>query len=225
MSMEWYDMIARRNGGYRARAQYRWEGKSAEEMFEERLIQLLPAYTSVLDAGCGHGDFTLKMAAHATHITGFDNSEEMIKIAQESLESSVIQNVNFICATTKEELPFQDEQFGLIYNRRGPTSIIEYGRLLPQGGLLFGIHTDVTKVRERLERNLYEQIEIEEHHEALMVFPDENEFALFLADVPGNPDYTSSEFREQLQTKLKEHTIDGKIAVREHKYIWKAVKA
>ncbi|MDP9701425.1 SAM-dependent methyltransferase [Paenibacillus intestini] len=71
MSMEWYDMIARRNGGYRARAQYIWEGKSAEEMFEERLIQLLPAYTSVLDAGCGHGDFTLKMAAHATHITGF----------------------------------------------------------------------------------------------------------------------------------------------------------
>ncbi|SCY89282.1 hypothetical protein SAMN05720606_111163 [Paenibacillus polysaccharolyticus] len=80
-------------------------------------------------------------------------------------------------------------------------------------------------MRERLERNRYKQIEIEEHHEARMIFPDEHEFALFLADVPGNPDYTSSEFREQLQTKLKEHTIDGKIAVREHKYVWKAVKA
>ncbi|MBR2566529.1 MAG: methyltransferase domain-containing protein [Paenibacillus sp.] len=225
MSMEWYDMIALRNGGYRSRARYIWEGKSAEELFEERLIKMLPDYTSVLDAGCGHGDFTLKMAAYTPHITGFDNSREMIRIAQERLISSAVQNVDFVCATTKEELPFQDEQFGFIYNRRGPTSIIEYGRLLPQGGVLFGIHTDVTKVRERLERNGYEQIEIEEYYQACMIFPDEHEFALFLADVPGNPDYTRPEYSELFQAKLKGHTIDGRILVREHKYIWKAVKA
>ena len=147
----------------------RMGGKSAEEMFEERLTQLLPGYTSVLDAGCGHGDFTLKMAAHATHITGFDNSEEMIKIAQDSLESSVIQNVDFICATT-EELPFQDEQFGLIYNRRVPHPLLNMEGFSLREALLFGIHTDITKVRERLERNRYEQIEIEEYHEARMVF-------------------------------------------------------
>ncbi|WP_342554974.1 class I SAM-dependent methyltransferase [Paenibacillus sp. FSL R7-0652] len=224
MSMEWYDMIARRNGGYRGRARYIWEGKSAEEIFEERLIRMLPAYTSVMDAGCGHGDFTLKMAAYASHIIGFDNSKEMIRIAQQGLESSTVQNVNFVCAATKEELPFQDEQFDLIYNRRGPTSIIEYGRLLPPGGVLFGIHTDVTKVRERLERNRYEQIEIEEYRDACMVFPDETEFALFLADIPGSPDYTQPEYRELLQAKTKEHTLGGKITVQEHKFIWRAVK-
>ncbi|KAA2301400.1 class I SAM-dependent methyltransferase, partial [Clostridioides difficile] len=79
MSMEWYDMIAQRNGGYKGRALYTLEGNSAEDIFEERLIKLLPQYTSVLDAGCGHGEFTLKMSEYTDHIIGVDNSEEMIK--------------------------------------------------------------------------------------------------------------------------------------------------
>lgn len=225
MSMEWYDMIARRNGGYKGRALFTLEGNSAEDVFEERLIKLLPQYASVLDAGCGHGEFTMKMSAYTDHITGFDNSEEMIKIASSGLHSSQITNVEFVCATTKEEMPFEDEQFGLIYDRRGPTSIIEHGGLLRKGGIMIGIHTDVTKVRERLERNAYEEIKIEEFNEALMIFLDEKEFALFLSDTPGNPDYTQPEYREQLQAKLRENQIDGRLAVREHKYIWQAVRS
>ncbi|WP_458464477.1 class I SAM-dependent methyltransferase [Paenibacillus sp.] len=225
MSMEWYDMIARRNGGYKGRALYTWEGQSAEEIFEERLIGFLSQYTSVLDAGCGHGEFTLKMSAYSDHITGFDNSEEMIQIARSTLPSSLISNVDFICASTKEKMPFADEQFGLIYDRRGPTSIIEHGRLLRKGGVMIGIHTDVIKARERLERNAYEEIKIEEFNEAIMIFSDEKEFALFLSDIPGNPDYTQPEYREQLQAKLKENRINGRLAVRERKYIWQAVRS
>ncbi|MFC4099132.1 class I SAM-dependent methyltransferase [Paenibacillus xanthanilyticus] len=81
MGIEWYDMIARRNGGYRSRAVYTVEGRSAEDRFEERLIQMLPRFQSVMDAGCGHGEFTLKMAKYARSIIGFDNSKELIKIA------------------------------------------------------------------------------------------------------------------------------------------------
>ncbi|GAS80473.1 class I SAM-dependent methyltransferase [Paenibacillus amylolyticus] len=225
MSMEWYDMIARRNGGYKGRALYTLEGNSAEDTFEERLIKLLPQYTSVLDAGCGHGEFTLKMSKYTDHIMGFDNSEEMIKIARSALHSSLITNVEFVCTTTKEKMPFADEQFGLIYDRRGPTSIIEHERLLQKGGVMIGIHTDITKVRERLERNAYEEIKIEEFNEALMIFPDEKEFAIFLSDIPGNPDYTQHEYRGQLETKLEENRINGRLAVRERKYIWQAVRS
>jgi len=218
-------MIAKRNGGYRSRALFTLEGNSAEDIFEERLIKLLPQYISVLDAGCGHGEFTLKMSAYTDHITGFDNSEEMIKIARSALHSSKIPNVEFICATTKEKIPFADEQFGLIYDRRGPTSIIEHGRLLRKGGVMIGIHTDGSKVRERLERNAYEEIKIEEFNDAFMIFSDETEFATFLSDIPGNPDYTQPEYREQLQVKLKENRINGRLAVRERKYIWQAVRS
>ncbi|WP_249281060.1 protein arginine N-methyltransferase 2 [Paenibacillus sp. 7516] len=80
MGMDWYDMIALRNGGYKGRSTYTWEGQSAEDIFEERLIRLLSQHQSVLDAGCGDGDFTLKMSAHARHITGFDNSKELLYI-------------------------------------------------------------------------------------------------------------------------------------------------
>ncbi|WP_426251938.1 class I SAM-dependent methyltransferase [Paenibacillus pabuli] len=164
--MEWYDMIARRNGGYKGKSVFTWEGNSAEDVFEARLMQLLPQYNSVLDAGCGHGEFTIKVSAYTGHITGLDNSKELLCIAQDGLEASVVGNVEFVYATTKTELPFEDEQFDLIYDRRGPTSIIEHGRLLRKGGVIFGIHTDVSKVQERLRTNQYEDIEIEEFNEA-----------------------------------------------------------
>jgi hypothetical protein len=59
MGVEWYDMIARRNGGYKGRAVCTFDGRSAEDIFEERLVDLLPNFLSVMDAGCGHGEFTL----------------------------------------------------------------------------------------------------------------------------------------------------------------------
>ena len=187
MSMDWYDMIARRNGGYKGRALYTLEGYSAEDIFEERLIKLLPQYTSVLDAGCGHGEFTLKMSEYTDHIMGFDNSEEMIKIARNSLHSSRITNVEFVCVSTKEKMPFEDKQFGLIYDRRGPTSIIDHGRLLQKGGVMIGIHTDITKVRECLERNAFKEIKIEEYNEALMIFSDEKELRHLSLRYPRKP--------------------------------------
>lgn len=222
MGMEWYDMIAKRNGGYRGRAKFKIEGISAEQIYEEQLIRMLPACDSVLDAGCGHGEFTLQMAAYAARITGFDNSKGLLAIATRALASSGVTNVDFVYATTKTELPFEDGQFDLIYDRRGPTSILEHKRVLRKGGVVFGIHTDVSKVKERLLANQYDAMEIREFNDAWVVFPDETQFALFLSDAPGNPDYTVPEMREQLELRVRENTVDGRIAVRERKYIWRA---
>ncbi|TYP72083.1 class I SAM-dependent methyltransferase [Paenibacillus methanolicus] len=224
MGIEWYDMIARRNGGYKSRAVYTVEGKSAEDIFEERLMTMLPRYKSVMDAGCGHGEFTLKMSTYASRIIGFDNSKELIKIAQSLLSSSKIRNVDFIYATTKAPMPFEDEEFDLIYDRRGPTSILNHGRLLSPGGVIFGIHTSIEAVRERLLANGFKDIVIEEFNESVTYFPNELEFAKFLADVPGNPDYMLPEYRPELDVKIREHHIGGKLGIKEHKFIWKAVK-
>ncbi|MBU5344249.1 class I SAM-dependent methyltransferase [Paenibacillus lautus] len=224
MGIDWYDMIARRNGGYKGRAVCTVVGRSAEEVFEERLVEMLPQFQSVLDAGCGHGEFTLRMSRHAKNIIGFDNSAEMIRISQSLLESSGIGNVEFVFATTKTELPFQDAQFDLIYDRRGPTSIIEHPRILASGGTIIGIHNDVTAVRRRLSENGYMNVEIEEYNEAITYFPNAREFALFLSDVPGNPDFTLPEMKGELEAKIRENQINGQLGVHEHKYIWKAMK-
>lgn len=224
MGIDWYDMIARRNGGYKGRAVYTVEGTSAEDIFEERLVKLLPNYKSVMDAGCGHGEFTLKMAKYTDKIVGFDNSKQLIKIAQQLLNTSQVRNVEFVYATTKSEMPFADGQFDLIYDRRGPTSIINHSRLLKSGGMIFGIHGSIDAAKERLVKNGFKDIEIKEYNDAIFYFPNEHEFAKFLSDTPGNPDYTQPEFQAEFEKKLAENTIDGKIAVREHKYIWKAIK-
>jgi hypothetical protein len=83
---------------------------------------------------------------------------------------------------------------------------------------------NVDKVRELLDINGYEDIEIQEYNEALFYFPNELEFAKFLSDTPGNPDYTLPEHHEDLQKKLNENLINGRIGFKELKYIWKAVK-
>ncbi|MDH6669771.1 hypothetical protein M2277_000415 [Paenibacillus sp. LBL] len=165
------------------------------------------------------------MSRHAEQIIGCDNSAEMIRISQSLLESSGIGNVEFVYATTKAELPFHDGQFDFIYDRRGPTSILEHPRILCSGGTIFGIHTDVTDVRRRLSENGYVDVTIEEFNEAVTYFPSGVEFALNLSDTPGNPDFTLPERKGELEAKIRENQIDGRLGIRELKYIWKATKA
>lgn len=225
MGVEWYDMIARRNGGYKSNAVFTIKGISAEQIFEERLMGMLPNFNSVLDAGCGHGDFTLKMSRHAKSIIGFDNSVEMIKIAESILEESKVNNVRFVCASTKTDLPFNDEQFDLIYDRRGPTSILNHSRILFSGGTVFGIHSGALQtVKNRLNSNGYINIEIEEFNSAIIFFPDEIEFAKFISGIPGNPDYTTPELKKELELRVQQNIINGKLGLKDYKYIWKANK-
>lgn len=227
MGMEWYDMIARRNGGYKSNAMYTIEGLSGEDVFEERLIKMLGSCNYVLDAGCGHGDFTINMGKYAKNIIGFDNSKELLNIAESLLKGSNAKNVSFVYAWTKgdQPLPFEDGQFDLIYNRRGPTSIINHSRILCRGGIIFGIHTGaMEKVKELLLSNGFIDIEIEVFDEATMYFPNETEFTKFLSSIPGNPDYFSAQYSEELKQKIKENTLDGRLALKQWRYIWKGKK-
>lgn len=227
MSMEWYDMLAKRNGGYKPNATYTVKGLSGEDVFEERLIKILRNSKSVLDAGCGHGEFTIKMGRYAQNIIGFDNSKELLKIAESILKESKLKNVSFTYAWTKGDrpLPFEDEQFDLIYDRRGPTSIIDHSRILRCGGTIFGIHSGaMEKVKRRLGENKFKDIEVEVFDEAIVYFPNESEFIKYISSSPGSPDYSLPEYKEELKTKINESITNGKLALKQWRYIWKAVK-
>jgi ubiquinone/menaquinone biosynthesis C-methylase UbiE len=224
MGVDWYNSIAIRNGGYKSNAIFRIEGISAEQIFEEELIRMLPSFESILDAGCGHGDFTLKMSKYSKSLIGFDNSIEMIRIANQFRQEEH-NNVEFIEATTKKELPFQDNQFDFIYDRRGPTSIINHSRILKSGGTIFGIHSGALEtVKERLNQNHFINIQIREYNNSKFIFENRIEFTKFITGIPGNPDYFRPEFKEELEKKIEEHTVNGRIEIKEYKYIWKANK-
>jgi len=80
MSDVWYNKIALRNGGYKNNAVYKQIGISGEDVFVKELLGLLKPTDYVLDAGCGHGEFTINVAKHVRHIVGFDYSNELIRI-------------------------------------------------------------------------------------------------------------------------------------------------
>lgn len=225
MSVEWYDLIAKRNNGYKSDAVCTVEGRSGEAVFEERLIRLVANCESILDAGCGHGEFTLRMAQYARNIIGFDNSTELLKIADDLKQKANIGNVNFIYGSTKAELPFQNGQFDLIYDRRGPTSIIKHPRIMRPGGMIFGIHSAaLDKVMDLLAINGFSDVKVEEFNDAMIYFPNKMEFAKYLSANHGNPDYTLLENRSELEQKVQECTINGRIGLKEWRYIWQAVK-
>jgi len=227
MSMDWYDMIAKRNGGYKNNATYTVEGLSGEAVFEEKLVELIKNSENVLDAGCGHGEFTLKMSKYTKKITGFDNSKELIKIANKILVESKATNLDYVFAGTKDkkDLPFQDESFDLIYARRGPTSILKNANLLKSGGIMVGIHSACKEaVEERLANSGLIDIEMEVYDKAMIIFPNEKEFEKYRSSSHGSLDYSLDENKVAFKKLVEEHTVDDKIMMQEWRYIWSGKK-
>jgi hypothetical protein len=83
---------------------------------------------------------------------------------------------------------------------------------------------DMERVIELLKNNGFIDIEFEEFNQAVIRFPNENEFAKFLSSMHGNPDYTLPENKCALEQLLKENTKDNKISLKEWRYIWRARK-
>ncbi|MDC7219792.1 MAG: class I SAM-dependent methyltransferase [Spirochaetales bacterium] len=222
-SRDWYNSIAQRNGGYKSDAQFTREGLSGEVEFEKRLMERLPSYDHVLDIGCGHGEFTLKMAHYTKRITGGDNAEEMIKIARNLLDKSTLSHVDFLPLWTHQDFPFPDETFDFIYNRRGPTSILRQARILKRGGRIFAIHPEgvnFERIRTMMEDFGFDDLTIEEFNDCYIYFENLEEMGKFLAASHCNPDYTLPEHRKDLEQMGEKNLRGGRLALQEKRYIW-----
>jgi ubiquinone/menaquinone biosynthesis C-methylase UbiE len=94
----------------------------------------------VLDAGCGGGAFSRKLAALGAIVTGIDGSTEMIAIAE---GYPVRPNLQYRVADLTEKLPFPDGHFDVVLANmvlmdipRIDVAIAEFARLLVDGGVL-----------------------------------------------------------------------------------------
>lgn len=79
----------------------------------EKLLQLYPIKESaniILDAGCGTGYFSRKIATSQNHVIALDLSSEMLNLARQnkSAQSYLIGDI--------ERLPFPSQYFDLIYS-------------------------------------------------------------------------------------------------------------
>ena len=87
-------------------------------------------------------------------IIGFDNSTELLKLLWGYWRQVILIMLNLFCYH-KRRNAFSDGEFDLIYDRRGPTSIINHSRILKSGGTIFGIHNSVDKVEDYLHQNRF----------------------------------------------------------------------
>ena len=115
---------------------------SAIKLSDARLnlfIQNSDGAVRILDAGCGNGSCTARLAEAGFEVWGVDISERAIEYAKERYPQAV-----FCCASLEEQLPFEDGTFDAVYagdviehiydTRR---MIAELCRVLRPGGMLF----------------------------------------------------------------------------------------
>jgi ubiquinone/menaquinone biosynthesis C-methylase UbiE len=69
--------------------------------------------TRVLDAGCGAGDLSLRLAGHDRNVVGVDISRQMIALAKRHRIEQQKNNVHFIVADL-EDPPFPERAFDLV---------------------------------------------------------------------------------------------------------------
>lgn len=218
---EWYNNIAKRNHGYKSNAHFVKEGLSGEDEFEKRLIELLTSYENVLDIGCGHGEFTLKMSKYAKKLTGGDSAIELINIANRLKDQQDIENTEFMYLDTHEMGQIESNKYDMIYNRRGPTSIYDHKRILKDEGIVFGIHPyyALEKVKQRLLAGGFKELKIEEFKECVLVFDTVSDFAEHLSSMHMSLNYSLDENKEELNELVNKHTINGKLILPEERFI------
>ena len=71
--------------------------RNVDEAFDEIINETgLGKDHTVIDMGCGTGEFTLKLAEHCKHVYAIDVSETMIDYAKNKISKNNISNVTFI---------------------------------------------------------------------------------------------------------------------------------
>lgn len=105
----------------------------------DKVVELLLKYASnsptVVDAGCGEGYYTLKMAENANIVIGFDISKFAVEAAAKRAKRDGINNAAF-CVASVYTMPIFDESADAVVNIFAPCVDEEYLRVLKKNGIL-----------------------------------------------------------------------------------------
>ena len=131
----------------------------------DKTIQLLKQFVSinkkVIDAGCGEGYYTSKIAESGFSTVGFDISKMAIEAAAKRVKRENISNAAFAVASVYE-LPIFDSSAGAIINIFAPCVEPEYLRVLEDEGILIVVHAGkdhLMGLKKHLYDNIYENDE------------------------------------------------------------------
>lgn len=139
-----------------------WEKGSRKTVIPLFTKHIAPSSGSILDAGCGDGYGTSKLAHLGFDVVGIDISQEMIEKARSREENDL--RMRFVQADIIQ-LPFADQSFAgvvsincLEWIESPLTGLRELNRILLPGGILcLGVLGPTAAPRQHSYRRLYEE--------------------------------------------------------------------
>ena len=115
----------------------------------------------VIDAGCGEGYYTLKIAKSGFFTLGFDISKMAVEAAAKRAKQESVANVAFAVSSVYE-LPVFDSSVGAVVNIFAPCVEEEYSRVLDDSGILIVVHAGknhLMGLKKQIYDNIYENDE------------------------------------------------------------------
>ncbi|MBO5845322.1 MAG: methyltransferase domain-containing protein [Clostridia bacterium] len=126
------------------------------DAMNETLAEYLPSGGLVIDAGCGEGYYSCRMAAGGASVLGIDLSKEGVTSAAKRAKRNGRDNTLFGVASVFE-IPVADGTADAVVNIFAPCAETEYRRVLRSGGKLIIAHAGPEHLMG-LKRVLYESV-------------------------------------------------------------------
>lgn len=129
-----------------------WANTLGSSRYDEVLSYLPHRPGVVLDAACGDGLLSLRLADIMDHIVGLDISGSMIALAKKHMVEQGKENVDFLCGDL-ETLPFREGTFDYVlsifalHNTRIDVSVPGLRRLVRPGGRMILSYVVTTNPR------------------------------------------------------------------------------
>ena len=113
------------------------------DRYERRLKALgFVGMKSVMDAGCGFGQWSLALTKYNGEVWGVDIAEDRVRCAESIAKQNNFRNVHFKCSAL-EDLDFPNEYFdgifcySTIYHTDETKTLDEFSRVIKPNGLLY----------------------------------------------------------------------------------------
>lgn len=150
------------------------------ENIASKAVELVKKYSKegsrVVDAGCGEGYYTLKLAQEGFLTLGFDISKMAVEAAAKRSKREAKASTAFAVASVYE-LPLFDSFADAVVNIFAPCAEAEYLRILADDGILLVVHAGkdhLMGLKKALYESTYENDEREDlPKEMELVFEDE----------------------------------------------------
>ena len=122
----------------------------------ELVIKHAPVGSLTLDAGCGEGYYSTRIAERGVPVLGVDISKNAIAHAAKRAKRGALKNAFFAVASVFS-IPVADASVGAIVNVFAPCAEAEYERALQAGGVLIVAHAGAEHLMG-LKRAIYENV-------------------------------------------------------------------